>query len=224
MWRILHSSPPPGQPAALQRATGRRATPESERELSSWVGGPTVTDAHTEVVLAAALTRDLPSAGDQVGVRVKDSRAELSGAQVGLKRNAYGTKTGSVELANHEASADRLGRDVVAVARAKGLRASLGGPASTDPPDAMLDTDVSIFLVDAKMGFWSITMESLAVVKLSIVDARSQQTRWSEVVRVDGRKPGVQAVFESDHQQMVEDLYARLLSAIRAALSSAVPR
>jgi hypothetical protein len=170
------------------------------------------------VVLPAALTEPMPAAGELVSVRVKDSRTEVSGAQVGIKRNGYGTKTGSVELANGEALADRLGRDLVAISRAKGFRASVAGPAPPDAADVLLDTDISIFLVDAQMGFWSITLESLAVVRLTMVDARTQQPRWSDVVRVDGRKPGVQAVLESDHQQMVEDLYARLLSALRAAI------
>ena len=89
--------------------------------------------------------------------------------------------------------------------------------------DVLLNIDISSFLVDAKIG-WTITLESLAVVKMAIVDARAQQPLWSDVVRVDGRKPGVYAVAGSDYQQMVEDLYARLVSALRAAIPPVVPR
>jgi hypothetical protein len=87
----------------------------------------------------------------------------------------------------------------------------------------ILDTDISTFLVDAKIG-WTITLESLAVVKVAMVDARTRQPLWSDVVRVDGRKPDVYVVVASDYQQMVEDLYARLVSALRAAVPAVVPR
>jgi hypothetical protein len=57
-----------------------------------------------------------------------------------------------------------------------------------------------------------------------MVDAHTQQPLWSDVVRVDGRKPDVYVVVGSDYQQMVEDLYARLVSALRAAIPPVAPR
>ena len=96
-------------------------------------------------------------------------------------------------------------------------------PAPLEPAEVILDTDISTFLVDAKIG-WTITLESLAVVKVAMVDARTRQPLWSDVVRVDGRTPDVYVVVASDYQQMVEDLYARLVSALRAAVPAVVPR
>jgi hypothetical protein len=165
----------------------------------------------------------MPATGSLLAVRVKDSRTDLSGAQVGFKRNGWGARTGSVELANSEPVAHRLGQDLVAISRAKGFRASTGEPAPQGPADVILDADISGFLVDAKIG-WTITLESLAVVKVAMVDARTQQPLWSDVVRVDGRRPDVYVVVGSDYQQMVEDLYARLVSALRAAFPPVVPR
>jgi hypothetical protein len=185
------------------------------------VGGCALGTNH--VVLPAALTQEMPATGGLLAVRVKDSRTDLSGAQVGFKRNGWGAKTGSVELANNEPLAHRLGRDLVAISRAKGFRASIGEPAPQGPADVILDTDISGFLVDAKIG-WTITLESLAVVKVAMVDARTQQPLWSDVVRVDGRRPDVYVVVGSDYQQMVEDLYARLVWALRAAIPPVVPR
>jgi hypothetical protein len=175
------------------------------------------------VLLPATLTPEMPATGSLLAVRVKDSRTDLSGAQVGFKRNGWGAKTGSVELANSEPVAHRLGQDLVAISRAKGFRASTGEPAPQGPADVILDADISGFLVDAKIG-WTITLESLAVVKVAMVDARTQQPLWSDVVRVDGRRPDVYVVVGSDYQQMVEDLYARLVSALRAAIPPVVPR
>lgn len=175
------------------------------------------------VVLPATLAPEMPATGGLLAVQVKDSRTDLSGGQVGFKRNGWGAKTGSVELANNELLAHRLGRDLVAISRAKGFRAFVGEPAYQGPADVILDTDISGFLVDAKIG-WTITLESLAVAKVAMVDARTQQLLWSDVVRVDGRKPDVYVVVGSDYQQMVEDLYARLVSALRAAIPPVVPR
>ena len=175
------------------------------------------------VVLPATLAPEMPGTGGLLAVQVKDSRTDLSGGQVGFKRNGWGAKTGSVELANNELLAHRLGRDLVAISRAKGFRAFVGEPAYQGPADVILDTDISGFLVDAKIG-WTITLESLAVAKVAMVDARTQQLLWSDVVRVDGRKPDVYVVVGSDYQQMVEDLYARLVSALRAAIPPVVPR
>jgi hypothetical protein len=175
------------------------------------------------VLLPATLTPEMPATGSLLAVRVKDSRTDLSGAQVGFKRNGWGARTGSVELANSEPVAHRLGQDLVAISRAKGFRASTGEPAPQGPADVILDADISGFLVDAKIG-WTITLESLAVVKVAMVDARTQQPLWSDVVRVDGRRPDVYVVVGSDYQQMVEDLYARLVSALRAAIPPVVPR
>lgn len=175
------------------------------------------------VLLPATLTQEMPATGSLLAVRVKDGRTDLSGAQVGFKRNGWGAKTGSVELANSEPVAHRLGQDLVAISRAKGFRASMGEPAPQGPADVILDADISGFLVDAKIG-WTITLESLAVVKVAMVDARTQQPLWSDVVRVDGRRPDVYVVVGSDYQQMVEDLYARLVSALRAAIPAVVPR
>ncbi len=231
----------PGQafPAGMRRCggTGDAGAAARWRELAR--GGPPRRNAvlsvmltfvtsgcafgTSHVVLPASLTQPMPAVGDLLSVRVKDSRTDLSGAQVGLKRNTYGSKTGSVELANHEPLADRLGRDLVAISRAKGFRASMPTHTAPESADVILDTDISIFLVDAKMG-WSITLESLAVVRVTMVDASRQRTLWSDVVRVDGRKSGVLAVLESDHQELVEDLYSRLLSALRATIPSVVPR
>lgn len=185
------------------------------------VGGCALGTNH--VVLPATLAQEMPPTGDLLAVRVKDSRTDLSGAQVGFKRNGWGAKTGSVELADNESLARRLGRDLVAMSRARGFRASMGERAPQAPADVILDADISGFLVDAKIG-WTITLESLAVVKVAIVDARAQQPLWSDVVRVDGRKPDVYVVVGSDYQQMVEDLYARLVSALRAAIPPVVPR
>lgn len=175
------------------------------------------------VVLPATLAPEMPATGALLAVQVKDSRTDLSGGQVGFKRNGWGAKTGSVELANNELLAHRLGRDLVAISRAKGFRAFVGEPAYQGPADVILDTDISGFLVDAKIG-WTITLESLAVAKVAMVDARTQQLLWSDVVRVDGRKPDVYVVVGSDYQQMVEDLHARLVSALRAAIPPVVPR
>jgi hypothetical protein len=175
------------------------------------------------VLLPATLTPEMPATGSLLAVRVKDSRTDLSGAQVGFKRNGWGAKTGSVELANNESLAHRLGRDLLAISRVKGFRASMSEPAPLEPAEVILDTDISTFLVDAKIG-WTITLESLAVVKVAMIDARTRQPLWSDVVRVDGRKPDVYVVVASDYQQMVEDLYARLVSALRAAVPAVVPR
>jgi hypothetical protein len=189
--------------------------------VSLAVGGCALGTNH--VVLPAALTQEMPATGDLLAVRVKDSRTDLSGAQVGFKRNGWGAKTGSVELANNESLAHRLGLDLLAISRVKGFRASMSEPAPLEPAEVILDTDISTFLVDAKIG-WTITLESLAVVKVAMVDARTRQPLWSDVVRVDGRKPDVYVVVASDYQQMVEDLYARLVSALRAAVPAVVPR
>src|SRR5262245_3680089 len=67
-----------------------------------------------------------PEQGAVMRVVVRDARPDVSGAQVGFKRNGYGSKTGSVELERGEPVADVLAHDLVALLRERGYRARSG--------------------------------------------------------------------------------------------------
>lgn len=90
-----------------------------------------------------------------MAVQVRDVRSELSGAQVGYKRNGYGAKTGSVELSGNEALADRLARDVVNLLRSKGYRAQQLQKAPMQDGAFVFGTDVTTFVVGVKHGVFS---------------------------------------------------------------------
>jgi hypothetical protein len=92
------------------------------------------------VALPPTATVAMPTNGGPIAVQVRDVRGELSGGQVGFKRNGYGAKTGGVALLGNEALADRLSRDIVSVLRSKGYRAQElrdatidSGPSSSAP-------------------------------------------------------------------------------------------
>jgi hypothetical protein len=98
------------------------------------------------VNFAPVASAPLPEDGATTVVEVRDARAELNGATIGFKRNGYGAKTGSVELANKQPLVDRVRTDLVFVLRERGYRAG------TDDPTAELRCDAEIlsFIVDAK--------------------------------------------------------------------------
>ena len=158
----------------------------------------------------------MPASGSTVGVRVTDARSELSGGQVGVKRNGYGARTGSVELAGGSFLSSLLTNDLVSILRERGYRAD--GTTSGSPADLNLTAEIVSFGVDTKMGFWSGSLEGIAVVRVTIVDGRSGQQVWSDVVRADANVDGLQYVSETDHQQVVEKLYDALLNNLRAAI------
>lgn len=158
----------------------------------------------------------LPSSGSTIGVRVTDARPELSGGQVGFKRNGYGAKTGSVELAGGSLLSSLLAGDLVSVLRERGYRAEVQG--GSPSPELSLTAEIVSFGVDTKTGFWSGSLEGNAVVRVTIVDARSGQQVWSDVVRSEAREDGIQYVSEVDHQAVVERLYEALLTSLRAAI------
>lgn len=158
----------------------------------------------------------MPSSGSTIGIRVTDARPELSGAQVGVKRNGYGAKTGSVELAGGSALSSILAGDLVSILRERGYRADVQG--SSLPPELSLTAEIVSFGVDNRTGFWSGSLEGIAVVRVSIVDGRSGQQVWSDVVRSESREDGLQYVSEFDHQVVVDKLYEALLTSLRAAI------
>jgi len=158
----------------------------------------------------------MPASGSTVGVRVTDARPELSGAQVGVKRNGYGAKTGSVELAGGGLLSAILTTDLVSILRERGYRAE---STSGDPPAELnLTAEIVSFGVDNKTGFWSGSLEGIAVVRVTIVDARTGQQIWSDVVRSEASEDGLQFVSEVDHQKVVERLYDALLTSFRTAI------
>jgi Uncharacterized lipoprotein len=175
------------------------------------------------VTLPASAQASLPPQGEQVAVHVKDARADLSGAQVGFKRNGYGAKTGTVALSDNEILSDRIARDLTALLRQRGYRAFELKDLPAEQADLVLMGEVSSFLVDVKQGFWSGDLEAFAVIRLRAIQAHSRKPVWDDVVRVEAKK-GLMAVMESDHQEVIEQLYASLVKKLQAELPSEFPR
>ena len=157
----------------------------------------------------------MPGSGSTVAVRVTDARTELSGSQVGVKRNGYGAKTGSVELATGKAVAATLQEDLVSILRERGYRADVQG---ASPAELSMTAEIVSFGVDTQQGFWSGSLEGNAVVRVTIVDSRTGQQVWNDVVRADSRQDSIQYVSEADHQAVVERLYTSLLANLRGAI------
>jgi len=84
-----------------------------------------------------------------------------------------------------------------------------------------LNAELINFLIDTKQGFWSGSLEGIAVVKLQIVDTANGREVWSDVVRANHVKSGLQFTSEGDHQEVAERLYQELLTNIRAAVPDA---
>src|SRR5262249_17315898 len=110
------------------------------------------------VNLAAVPSSAMPADGPTTPVEVRDARAELNGTTVGFKRNGYGAKTGSVELANKQPLAERVRSDLISVLRERGYRAGLEESAA----DLRFDAEILSFIVDVKQGFWSGSLEGLS--------------------------------------------------------------
>src|SRR5262245_24464490 len=94
----------------------------------------------------------LPEQGTTIRVSVKDARGDLNAAQVGFKRNSYGAKTGDVQLAQGEALAAKLERDLVSILRERGYRA-VGSSGAGTPADLECECEILSFVVDVKQGF-----------------------------------------------------------------------
>ena len=158
-----------------------------------------------------------PGQGAVMRVAVRDARPDVSGAQVGFKRNGYGSKTGGVELERGEPVTDVLTRDLVSLFRERGYRAR----GDRGDEELRLNAELVNFLIDNKQGFWSGSLEGIAVVKLQIVDVASGREVWSDIVRANYVKSGLQFTSEGDHQEVAERLYQALLTNIRAAVPDA---
>lgn len=176
------------------------------------------------VTLPSALSAPLPAAGDQVAVQVKDGRADLSGSQVGFKRNGYGAKTGSVELRDKEILTERLARDLVALLRERGYRAFGVRELPTERADLLVNAEITSFIVDIKMGFWSGELQAFSVLRLRAMQAHSRRFVWEDIVRAETRKTGLMAIVEDDHQEVVEALYKATLEKLRGELPAEFPR
>jgi hypothetical protein len=166
------------------------------------------------VTLPPTATVAMPASGGPMGVEVRDVRGELSGPQVGYKRNGYGAKTGSVELSGNEALADRLARDIVSLLRSKGYRAQELRNAAVQEGALVFGTDVTTFIVDVKHGFFSGDMQGIALLKVQVVQPQTRQVLWEEIVRAEYTKPNQMVALESDHQEVIEKLYAATLTAL----------
>jgi hypothetical protein len=162
----------------------------------------------------------LPAEGPNTAVVVKDGRADLVGAKVGFKRNGYGAKTGDVELDGGEPIADHIASDLVGLLRDRGYRASTGR--NTPPPDAelLVDVEVMSFALDVKQGFWSGSLEGVAVLRVTITEARTRRSLWSDIVRAQHTKSGLQMISNGDHQEVAERLHQALLASLRQAVPS----
>lgn len=171
------------------------------------------------VKLAPTQIAGTPEQGTSVRVSVKDARSEVSGAQVGFKRNGYGAKTGSVELADGEQVAARIERDLVSLLRERGYRALSIGEDTTEGTDRLTcNAEVLSFIVDVKQGFWSGSLEGLGAVRVDIIDERTGRTVWHDIVRGDYTKSGLQFVSAEDHQEVVGRMYALLISNMKSAI------
>jgi Uncharacterized lipoprotein len=166
------------------------------------------------VNLAAVPSSAMPADGPTTPVEVRDARAELNGTTVGFKRNGYGAKTGSVELANKQPLAERVRSDLISVLRERGYRAGLEESAA----DLRFDAEILSFIVDVKQGFWSGSLEGLSAVRVTIIEQGTGRQVWSDVVRGGYEKTGLQFVSADDHQEVVEKLYASLMTNMRAAV------
>ena len=166
------------------------------------------------VSLTAVPAIPMPSGGPTTQVDVRDARAELSGATVGFKRNGYGAKTGSVELANKQPLADRMGGDLISVLRERGYRAGSGESAA----ELRFNAEILSFIVDVKQGFWSGSLEGLAAVRATMIEQDTGRQVWSDVVRGGYEKTGLQFASEGDYQEVGEKLYANLMTNMRAAV------
>lgn len=174
------------------------------------------------VNLPTTVAGPLPASGDHVVVQVTDARSDLSGAEVGFKRNGYGAKTGSVELSGKEILADRLARDVVALLRERGYRAYEAKDLAAAQAEIAFGTEIASFSVDVKHGFWSGTLQGNAVLRVRVMD-KTRRIVWEALIRAT-REKGVMTVVESDHQEIVEGLYKELLLRLRGELPAQFPR
>jgi hypothetical protein len=166
------------------------------------------------VMLPPVVARAAPADGPRMQVQVRDARAEMSGATVGFKRNGYGAKTGDVQLANNQPLAQRLQDDVVSILRERGYRADVDDPSS----ELRCGVEIVSFSVDVKQGFWTGSLEGIAAVRINIVEQAAGREVWSDIVRGEDTKTGVMVVSGGDHQEVVERLYANLISNIRGAV------
>jgi uncharacterized lipoprotein YajG len=169
------------------------------------------------VRLRPTVTTPLPNGGRDVAVEVKDSRPDLSGTQVGFKRNGYGAKTGSVELGGGITLSNSLANDTVVLLRQGGYRAKSVSEDLSRPASVVVKEDIVSFVVDNKMGMWSGAVEGVAVVRVDLEETAGRQS-WSDVVRAYAKKEGLQFASESDQQEVVSDLYRNLLSSLAAQL------
>lgn len=77
----------------------------------------------------------------------------------------------------------------------------------------MFSTDVTTFIVDVKHGFLQGDMQGVALLKIQVVQPQTRQVLWEDAVRTEYTKP-IMVVVESDHQEVVEKLYAATLTAL----------
>jgi len=156
-----------------------------------------------------------PEHGLKIAVQVRDGRADMSGTQIGFKRS-YGAKAGSVELEGGETLADRLAKELVALFRTRGYRASEGRPL---PGDTDLDAlfEVSSFAVDTQMGFFMGDVLGFAVVRGRVVDVGAKRVLWEDIARAEYRKPQIVAygVTEDANKDAVRSLYQALIVKLR---------
>ena len=166
------------------------------------------------VNLAGVPSIAMPADGPTTRLEVRDARAELSGATVGFKRNGYGAKTGSVELTNKQPLVDRVRSDMISILRERGYRA--GSDEST--AELRCEAEILSFIVDVKQGFWSGSLEGLSAVRVTISEQETGRQVWSDVVRGEYDKTGLQFVSGGDNQEVAEKLYANLMTNMRAAI------
>ena len=174
------------------------------------------------VTLPAMVMIPLPASGDQLTVQVRDGRADLSGSQVGFKRNGYGAKTGTVVLADNEALTDRLTRDLVVLLRERGVRAHDSTTLPAGRANVIVAVEITSFLVDSKMGVFRGSLQSFAVLRVRMVSVPMKQTVWEEIIRAEAVKKRLTFVTEEDHQKVVEQLYRTLLDKLRDELAPAL--
>jgi hypothetical protein len=182
-----------------------------------------IADVEQKTCHRARAKNAIPTRREQRQERI--SRSGLNGTMTRLAHaRVIRTLTGESDVLYErrmpergEPVADVLSRDLVSLLRERGYRAR----SDRGDEELRLNAELINFLIDTKQGFWSGSLEGIAVVKLQIVDTANGREVWSDVVRANHVKSGLQFTSEGDHQEVAERLYQELLTNIRAAVPDA---
>jgi len=166
-----------------------------------------------------------PAQGDLIQMaleRVRDNRSDIS--RIGVKKNSYGTPTGSVDVEEGVIFLDLFTKNLTTCFESAGYKViSLKEYETISPVDrekvkAHIETEVRNFWVEFMPGLFVVDAASNVIFEVRLHDPMTNKEIWSETFRGNGKVSGM-AVTRGMFEESINIAYSQAMRQLRSTLA-----